>query len=260
MLERSETCNNPLLIVAGANAAPPKTIGFESWFNPWTIIESMCASSTERLYRPLAHVALKNGVHLPQALIIPKMNYLSVGCSWEKIYAEAEKEIDDKIKRNYEGQRVLLVGHSVGGCIAARYAQSRPEEVSCVVTVAAPHEGVGGDVVGLLGLWGWPISQFNDSLRSNSNEVRALREQQGEDAPPMIMIASISDEIVPVSSALPSIDRTKAILLTDNRSSSGTQNPSWQYVEAYSPPRHASTISHPETLKLIAQVMEPIAA
>ena len=81
------------------------------------------------------------------------------------------KRLNDTIRRAYaaSGQRVHLVGHSLGGIIARSVAAQRPEQVASVTTLASPFRG--------------PVAHANVLKASNVIRNRILREQAGRVLP-----------------------------------------------------------------------------
>lgn len=103
-------------------------------------------------------------------------------------YAFIKREIERKFSTYPAEQKKILVGHSMGGLMAANYMADHPEEVDTVVTVAS--------VLGPIGL---PV--LDGFIRRNTE---ALHEKLSDlDGSRLHCIGSIHDEIVPMEAALP---------------------------------------------------------
>jgi triacylglycerol lipase len=100
------------------------------------------------------------------------------------------------LQRQSRGQRVALVGHSMGGLVARVLLRNLgPEVVSRIVTLASPHHGT-RLVAGLR----WPATQ---QLAPASAWLCALNEsQEGRFSAPVVSIYSRDDNlVVPAASA-----------------------------------------------------------
>jgi pimeloyl-ACP methyl ester carboxylesterase len=97
------------------------------------------------------------------------------------------------------GQRVHLVGHSLGGVVCAAAALRRTDRVASVTTINSPWRGTWVSYTG--------SGAIVEALRWRSEELRDLRvaldEHHAEvDGPRWLLLSALGDLAVPASSAL----------------------------------------------------------
>lgn len=65
---------------------------------------------------------------------------------WRKPVSEISQVFNDfietKVKPKNLGQKINLVGHSLGGLVAREYSQIHPQDINKIITLGSPHGGV----------------------------------------------------------------------------------------------------------------------
>lgn len=193
----------PTFLISGAFTTRERCpSAVEFLFNPFgTLGELAVACGTARVYKKLGQVMGS------KVLIIPNIgSTLLWGLptrNLDTIYDEAALVIAHKKQRHSPDKPIVLVGHSLGGTVASRFAHEHPGQVKAVVTIGTPFRPV------------TPHFIFGSGqLEHNTGIIQQRRRMLGEDAPAMHTIASTADIIVGVNSALPTLPLTYAHLLT----------------------------------------------
>lgn len=168
--------------------------------------------------------------------LIPE--HLGVG-TLDFSYNALKGVIDKKVAKYPESQNKILVGHSLGGAIAARYMAENPDSIDRVVAVA----GVFGPV--LLGIG-------SKMVRKYTRETEEMLEDVGEER--LYCLGSVHDELVPVDSALPEMAGDNRTVI-DSRVKGSMNRWSRSFVPFFVK-QHALLVSHPEVLEEVSTLTE----
>jgi predicted alpha/beta hydrolase family esterase len=129
-----------------------------------------------------------------------------------KTYAKYVQAQVEKIQKDTDRNDLILIGHSKGGLVTSYYATHLADpsktKISDVITIGSP---LSGTPLAYLGL-GYDASE----MRSRAPLHKTLREEIKKH--PEIRfshIASESDEVVPLSSALLGEDKSRQLILKD---------------------------------------------
>jgi len=149
------------------------------------------------------------------------------------IYGVIRKEIDREFSKYPPERKKILVGHSMGGLMAANYMADHPDEVDTAVTIAS-----------VLGPIGVPI--LDGLISRNTREIEEKLEDL--DGPRLHCIGSIYDEIIPTSSSLPDMAGDNRYEITTR--ANGTKN--WlsdiAMLSLHFVSQHGLTVHHEEIL------------
>jgi len=108
-------------------------------------------------------------------------------------FSELQKKVAgevDRLSAAFPDQRIILIGHSLGGLLATAYAEDRKnhDKIFAVVTLGAPHRG---SKLAALG-----INHLARSLIFQGKLVRELREKAEPSEAPKLAIYSPIDNLV----------------------------------------------------------------
>ncbi len=201
-------------------------------------IEKLYDNATRQVYEQLGRLASE------RELVVPK--HFGIGFI-EPSYRAAEPIIKHKIEKHPDEQ-VVLVGHSLGGMLAARYGHEHPDEVSAVITVASPHSGIRRMPFGLERLFGLDKKFFHE----NTDRIHELRSELGTEAPLMVQIASSADGIVPVRSALHNFEGPQMVLISTGE---GESYGAEVHLDPH-PPGHLDVVRHIATLNVCRMAVQ----
>lgn len=96
---------------------------------------------------------------------------------------EAVRLVDER----YRGERIVLVGHSLGGLIARMVARRIPSQVAKVITLGTPHKGI----------IEWAALTPFQSLRDMARGSRTIEALEADDPVDVTSMGSILDLLVP---------------------------------------------------------------
>jgi len=120
-------------------------------------------------------------------------------------YVQVLKQKCLDIQRRTQQNQIYLVGHSLGGLIAARFAQSCAAEihieVPAVVTLGSPWRG--SHLINKLWSPGQAWTSRHEDMRPDSPFVRSLNRNLPHHVTRFYCVGSLSDLLVPFEQAIP---------------------------------------------------------
>jgi pimeloyl-ACP methyl ester carboxylesterase len=156
------------------------------------------------------------------------------------MYGTIRKEIERSFAQYPPERRKVLIGHSMGGLMAANYLADHPGEVRAVIAIAP-----------VLGPIGVPI--MDQLIKRNTAAIAEKLSDHNE--PRLHCVGSIHDEIIPVNSALPE-------MAGDNRYEISTRADGADHLLAHAAmmalpfaSQHGLTVHHEEILDRTAALI-----
>ena len=223
-----------LFIIAGATATRTRrhNIIENLVMSGVVAFEELCAFATRRFYDKLGSLAAN------VELIVPPHFGL---WPFENSYKNLASVIGHKSEK-YPDRKKVLIGHSLGGCVAVRFVHEHPEAgIDSTITIGSPFSRLGFPLLGV----------DKAQLGKNTDKIRELREDLAFDAPDLVHLASVNDYVVPSDSALPDLKDTRQILFSKER----TQFDGAEIRLVPKAPSHWGLVSHPETLAACQEVI-----
>ena len=104
-----------------------------------------------------------------------------------RLVAVAIKRVDEVVDTS--GQRVSLVGHSLGGVYAREVARNIPEKIRCVVTLGSPSQDLKANYV-------WPMFEVATGTKVGSIPQEFVETMRTAPPVPLTSIYSRSDAVV----------------------------------------------------------------
>jgi len=234
MLKTTEAQTQPtVMVVAGAgNVRERHHSALEVSLLPaFVAIDRLHAKTTRVLHRAIAEMSAHH------ELVVPH-NY-GMGLP-TRSYKRTAAVLDQKLEK-HDGERILLVGHSLGAFIATIYSHDHPEQNIETIAFAGPFHGVN-------------LMPFSARLfAEHTQRIRDIRTDMGSEAPKLTLVGTQNDILVPVHSALPDLPNADKVLFT-----AGTElatDGEWRTIAADSAPGHLSILNHPESLAICQQAV-----